>query len=114
MSRLARVATLSLAAFLLAWAALPAQAQDKSRARAKPTPVDEKSARVDEALRLSNLKDHLGAIRTRLQAFLDASSTGYDTKQWVAGSFKTAYAPEAYTKPIRQALLDNYDADAMA
>jgi hypothetical protein len=114
MSRLARVASLSLVACLLAGAALPAQAQDKRPARPRPAPVDERSARVDEALRLSNLRDHLAAIRTRLQAFLDASSTGYDTKQWVTGSFKTAYAPEAYTKPIRQALLDNYDADAMA
>ena len=114
MSRLARVASLSLAVCLLAGAALPARAQDKSRSRPTPAPVDDRSVRVDEALRLSNLRDHLSAIRTRLQAFLDASSTGYDTKQWVTGSFKTAYAPEAYTKPIRQALLDNYDADAMA
>ena len=113
MKRLARFATFPLAALLLAGAVLPAQAQDKGRARPKPAPVDEKSARVDEALRLSNLKDHLAAIRTRLQAFLEASSTGYDTKQWVTGSFKTAYAPEVYTKPIKQALLDNYDADAM-
>lgn len=114
MSRLASVASLLLAACLLAGSTPPAQAQDTSRVRPKPAPVDERSARVDEALRLSNLRGHLAAIRTRLQAFLEASSTGYDTKQWVTGSFKTAYAPEVYTKPIRQALLDNYDADAIA
>ena len=38
MSRLARLAALLLAAFLLGWADLPAQAQDTSRARPKPAP----------------------------------------------------------------------------
>jgi hypothetical protein len=115
MSRLARLATLSLTTFLLAGAALPAQAQDKSRARPKPAPVDEKSARVDEALRLSGMSVQLGAVRGRLKKVIDDDPrVDYDVRRWVAGMLDASFSPEAYSKPVRQALLDNYDADAMA
>ena len=115
MSRLARSATLSLAVFLSAWAALPAKAQDKSRARAKPAPVDEKSARVDEALRLSGMPVQLGAVRGRLKKVIDDDPlVDYDVRRWVGGMLDASFSPEAYGRSVRQALLDNYVADAMA
>lgn len=118
MSRLARLATLSLAAFLLAGAALPAQAQDKSRARPKPAPPaprDEKSASVDEVLRLSGMSVQLGAVRDRLKKVIDDDPrVDYDVRRWVGGMLDESFSPEASGKSVRQALLDNYDADAMA
>jgi len=115
MSRLARLATLSLAAFVLAGAAVPAQAQDKSRARAKAAPVDEKSAGIDEAIRISGMRTHLMFVRSHMKQILDEDlRLDYDARRWLAQTIDAAFSPEAYAKPIRQALLDNYDADALA
>jgi hypothetical protein len=113
MSRLARVAALSLAAFLLAGATLPARAQDKNRARASAAPVDEKVAGVDEALRLSGLRNHLTRVRARLKQTLEEHNPGLDAdaRQWLWRTLDVSFSPEAYTRPVRQALLDNYDAD---
>jgi len=115
MSRVARSATLSLAVFLLAGAALPAQAQDKSRARAKPAPVDEKSAGIDEALRLSGLRNHLTGVRVRMKQILEDNNPTLDpdVRQWLWQTLDVSFSPEAYTKPVKRALLDNYDADAL-
>jgi hypothetical protein len=119
MSQLARLASLSLAAFLLAGAALPAQAQDKSRARPKPAPPvapkDEKSAGIDEAIRISGLRNHLGGVRLRMKQILDDNNPNIDpdVRQWLWQTLDVSFSPEAYTKPVKQALLDNYDADAL-
>lgn len=115
MSRLARLATLSLAAFLLAGAALPAQAQDKSRARPKPAAGDEKSAGIDEALRLSGLRNHLTGVRVRMKQILEDSNPTLDpdVRQWLWQTLDVSFSSEAYTTPVNQALLDNYDADAL-
>jgi hypothetical protein len=115
MSRLARLATLSLAAFLLAGSALSAQAQDKSRARAKPARVDEKSAGVDEALRLSGLRNHLTGVRVRMKQILEDNNPTLDpdVRQWLWQTLDVSFSPEAYTKPVKQMLLDSYDADAL-
>jgi len=119
MSRLARLATLSLAAFLLAGAALPAQAQDKGRARPKPAPpapIDEKSAGIDETLRLSGLRNHLTGVRVRMKQILEDNNPTLDpdVRQWLWETLDVSFSPEAYTKPVKQALLDNHDADALA
>lgn len=120
MSRRARLATLSLAAFLLTGAALPAQAQDKSRARPKPaTPKpaagDEKSAGIDETLRLSGPRNHLTGVRVRMKQILENNNPTLDpdVRQWLWQTLDVSFSPEAYTKPVKQALLDNYDADAL-
>ncbi len=118
MSRLARLATLSLAGCLLAGAALPAQAQDKSRARPKPAPpapMDEKGAAVDEALRLSGLRNHLTGVRIRMKQILDDNNLTLDSdvRQWLWQSLDVSLSPAAYTKPVKQALLDNYDTDTL-
>lgn len=118
MGRLARLATLSLAAFLLAGTALPAQAQDKSRARPKPAtpaPIDEKSAGIDEALRLSGLRNHLTGVRVRMKQILEDNNPTLDpdVRQWLWQTLDVSFSPEAYTKPVKQALLDNYDADVL-
>ena len=118
MSRLARVASLSLVACLLAGAALPAQAQDKSRARPRPAPSapkDEKSAGIDEAIRISGIRTHLTFVRSHMKQILDEDvRLDFDSRRWLAQTIDTAFSPEAYVKPIRQALLDNYNADALA
>jgi hypothetical protein len=116
MSRLVRLAAFSLATvLLLSGAIVPAHAQDKGRARPKTAPVDEKSARVDEALRLSGMPVQLGAVRGRLKKVIDDDPlVDYDVRRWVGGMLDASFSPEAYTRPVRQALLDQYDADAMA
>jgi len=115
MSRLVRLATLSLAAFLLAGAALAAQAQDKSRVRPKPALVDEKSAGLDQALRLSGLRNHLTGIRVRMKQILEDKNPTLDpdVRQWLWQTLDVSFSPGAYTKAVKQALLDNYDADAL-
>ncbi len=118
MSRPARLATLALAAFLLAVAALPAQSQDKSRARAKaapPTPIDERSAGIDEALRLSGLRNRLTWVRVRMKQILEDNNPTLDpdVRQWLWRTLDVSFSPEAYTKPVKQAVLDNYNADAL-
>ncbi len=103
------------AALLLAGLTAAAHAQDKGRARPKPAPVDEKSGRVDEALRVSGMSVQLGAVRGRLKKVIDDNSrVDYDVRRWVGGMLDASFSPVAYSKPVRQALLDNYDADAMA
>jgi hypothetical protein len=121
MSRLARVASLSLVACLLAGASLPAQAQDTSRARprpapsAPPAPKDEKGASLDEANRISGIRTHLTYVRSHMKQILDEDlRLDFDARRWLAQTIDSAFSPEAYTKPIRQALLDNYNADALA
>ena len=113
MNRLARVAVLPLAAFLLAGATVPARAQDKGRARTKPAPVDEKGAGIDEALRASGLRNHLTRVRVRLKQTIEDNNPNLDAevRQWLWRTLDVSFSPEAYTKPVRQALLDNYDAD---
>jgi hypothetical protein len=115
MRRLARLAALSLAAFLLAWAALPAQSQDKSRARPRPAPVDEQSAGIDGALRLSGLRNHLTGLRVRMKQILEDINPTLDpdVRQWLWQTLDVSFSPKAYTKPVKQALLDNHDADAL-
>ena len=109
------MATLSLAAFLLSGAALPAQTQDKSRARPKPAPVDEKSAGIGEALRLSGLRNHLTGVRVRMEQILEDNNPTLDpdVRQWLWQTLDVSFSPEPYTKPVKQALLDSYDADAL-
>lgn len=115
MSRLARVATLSLGAFLLAGAAVPARALDERRARAKAAPVDEKSAGIDEAMRISGVRTHLTFVRSHMKQILDEDQRlDDDARRWLTRSINGAFSPEAYARPIRQALLDHYDADALA
>lgn len=113
---MSRLATLSLAAFLLAGAALPVQAQDKSRARPTPAPVDEKSTGIDEALRLSGLRNHLTGVRVRMKQIIEDNNPTLDpdVRQWLWETLDVSFSPEAYTKPVKQALLDNYDSDALA
>jgi len=118
MSRLARLAALSLAAFVLAGAGLPAQAQDKSRARPKPappTPMDEKSAGIDEALRLSGLRNHLTGVRVRMKQILEDNNLSLDPdgRQWLWQTLDVSFSPGAHTKLVKQALLDHYGADAL-
>lgn len=96
---------------LLAIFASAAHAQD--RAPVPPITLDDRGARVDEALRLSDFKAHLTAIRARLFGYLEVAQAGDEAKQWVAGSLQRVYSPDVYLKPIRQALLDDYDAGAM-
>lgn len=107
--RLGRRVPLWTAVLLLAGVA--ASAQDKAPGRLNADLLDERRARVEEALRLSDLKTDLAAIRARLLGYVDADQP--ETRQWIAGSLKTVYAPAAYLKVITQALLDRYDADAM-
>lgn len=130
MSRLARVASLSLVACLLAGAALPAQAQDSSRARPRPAPSaspaappaapptapkDEKSAGIDEAIRISGIRIHVAFVRSHMKQILDEDlRLDFDSRRWLAQTIDSAFSPETYIKPIRQALLDNYNADALA
>jgi hypothetical protein len=118
MSRLARVASLSLAACLLAGAALPVQAQDKSRARPRPAPrapIDDKSAGIDEAIRISGIRTHLMFVRSHMKQVLDEDlRLDFDSRRWLAQTIDSGFSPEAYVKPIRQALLDSYNADALA
>ena len=115
MMRCDRGVFLWAAALLLAGLTAGAHAQDKGRGRPKPAPVDEKSARVDEALRLSGMSVQLGAVRGRLKKVIDDDPrVDYDVRRWVGGMLDASFSPEAYSKPVRQALLDHYDADAMA
>ena len=109
--RLGRRVPLWTVVLLLAGVAASASAQDKAPGHLNADLLDERRARVEEALRLSDLKTDLAAIRTRLLGYLDADQP--ETSQWIAGSLKTVYAPAAYLKVITQALLDRYDADAM-
>lgn len=78
-----------------------------------PATEDDRSARVDEALRLSDARARLAAIRARLLAYLDGAQASPETRRWTAGSLRTAYAPDLYLARMRQALLDEYDADAL-
>jgi hypothetical protein len=113
MNRFARVAVLSLAGLLLAGATLPAGAQNKSRARAKAAPVDERAAGIDEALRVSGLRNHLTRVRLRLKQTIDDNNPNLDAdvRRWLWRTLDLAFSPDAYAKPVKQALFDNYDAD---
>lgn len=116
MRRLAQVAAVSLVAALLAANAEPALAQDKGRARTKAAPVDERTAGIDEVMRLSGLRNHFAAVRQRLRQTLEDASADltYDARRWLWKSLDTSFSPQAYTNSVKQALLDNYDADALA
>lgn len=113
MVRGGRVMPLWAVVLLLAALTEAAQAQDKAPVRPRAAPPDERSVRVDEALRLSHLKAHLAAIRARLLGYLDPEQTNSETRQGIAGSLKTAYSPEAYLSAIKLALVDSFDADAL-
>jgi uncharacterized protein DUF2059 len=115
MTRLRLGVPLWTIALLLAGVIGVTHAEDKGRARAKPAPRDDKTLRVDEALRLSNMSVQLGAVRFRLKKVIDDDSqVDYDVRRWVGGMLDTSFSPAAYARPVRQALLDTYDADAMA
>lgn len=115
MTRLRLVVPLWAIVLLLAGVIGVTHAQDKGRAREKPAPRDDKTLRVDEALRLSNMSVQLGAVRFRLKKVIDEDSqVDYDVRRWVGGMLDTSFSPAAYARPVRQALLDTYDADAMA
>ena len=93
-----------------------AQAQDKGRTRQKAPPLlpDDRSARVDEALRISGIRSHLALVRARMKQILDDDPrVDYDARRWLAHTLDAAFSPEAYAKPIRQALLEGYDGDAL-
>lgn len=96
---------------LLVLFASSTHAQDPGRPRATR---DERSARVDEALRLSDLKARLSAIRARLLGYLDTTRTSDEARQWAVGSLKAAYRPDVYGKAIKQALLDDYRDETMS
>lgn len=85
MSRSARLAALSRAAIVLAGAAPSVQARDKTRASVKAVPVDEKSAGIDEALRISGIRTHLMFIRSHMKQMLDEDARlDYDARRWLA------------------------------
>jgi len=113
MVRLGRVMPLWAVILLLAALTEAAQAQDKAPVRPRAAQPDERSARVDEALRLSHLKAYLATIRARLLGYLDPEQTNSEIRQRIAGSLKTAYSPEAYLSAIKLALLDSFDAEAL-
>jgi hypothetical protein len=113
MMRLRRRAPAWTVVLLLAGVTASTPAQDKAPGRPNAAPPDERSARVEEALRQSGLKAGLTAIRTRLVGYLDTDQTDDETRRWIAGSLKTVYAPATYLRVIKQALLEHYDADAL-
>jgi hypothetical protein len=101
MSRFARVAVLSLAGLLLAGATLPAGAQDKSRARAKAAPVDERAAGIDEALRVSGLRNHLTRVRLRLKQTIDDNNPNLDAdvRRWLWRTLDVSFSPGPTPSP---------------
>lgn len=113
MVRCGRVMPVWMVVVLLAAFTQAAQAQDNAPARPGATSYDERSMRVGEALRLSHLTACLAAIRARLLGYLDADQATHETRQWVAGSLKTAYSPDEYLSTIKLALLVGFDADAL-
>jgi hypothetical protein len=74
---------------------------------------DERSGHVDETLHLSQLKTNLASIRARLVDALGTDRSNPETRQWIAGSLKAAYAPDEYLRAVREALLARYDANAI-
>jgi hypothetical protein len=101
---------------LLTGAALPARAQDKGRPHPKTAaPVDEKSAAIDESLRLSGVRNHVAALRERLTRALENDyRADFDVRRWATRMLASSFSAESYNNSIRQALLDNYNADIMA
>jgi hypothetical protein len=88
------------------------QAQEKGRGRDKASPArpDDKGARVDEAMRISGVRSHLALVRIRMKQILDEDArVDYDARRWLAQTLDAAFSPEAFARPIRQALLDGYD-----
>jgi hypothetical protein len=121
MTRLRRSALVLIAA-LLAWGIADAgttagaQAPNKGRGRDKalPAPLDERGARVDEAMRVSGIRSHLALVRIRMKQILDGDPrVDYDARRWLAQTLDAAFSPETFAKPIRQALLDDYDGDSL-
>jgi hypothetical protein len=112
----ARVAALVISALLLSGAALPARAQDKGRPYPKAAaPVDEKSAAIDESLRLSGVRNHVAALRERLTRALENDyRADFDIRRWATRMLASSFSAESCSKSVRQALLDNYNADIMA
>ena len=115
MGPLTRAAVCSLATMLLAGWTLSAAAQQGSRARGRSAPVDEKSAAVDEALRLSGLRNQPAEARIWMRQLLDGTpNLDPEARNWLWQTLASPLSPEAYTKAVRQALLDDYHADALA
>ena len=111
------IAALLVLGFADARTTASAQAQDKGRAREKalPAPPDDRGARVDEAMRASGIRSHLALVRIRMKQILDGDTrVDYDARRWLAQTLDAAFSPEAFAKPIRQALLDGYDGDSLS
>jgi len=94
-----------------------AQAQEKGRGRDKGSLSlpDDKGARVDEAMRISGIRSHLAFVRIRMKQILEEDArVDYDARRWLAQTLDAAFSPEAFARPIRQALLDGYDIELRA
>jgi hypothetical protein len=116
MSFTARAAALMITALVLTGATMPARAQDKGRPHPKTAaPADQKSAAIDESLRLSGVRNHLAALRERLTRALESDyRADFDVRRWATRMLASSFSVESYNKSVRQALLDNYNADIMA
>jgi hypothetical protein len=116
MSFTARAAALMITALVLTGATMPARAQDKGRPHPKTAaPADQKSAAIDESLRLSGVRNHLAALRERLTRALEGDyRADFDVRRWATRMLASSFSAESYNKSIRQALLDYYNADIMA
>src|SRR5713101_7714769 len=116
-SALIFIAALLVLGFADAETIASAQAQDKGRRpdKTSPAPLDDKGARVDEAMRVSGIRSHLALVRIRMRQILDEDPrVDYDARRWLAQTLDAAFSPETFAKPIRQALLDGYDGDALS
>ena len=100
MKRLRRSALFLIAALLVlgfadAGATASAQTPDKGRGRnkASPAPLDERGARVDEAMRLSGIRSHLALVRIRMKQILDEDArVDYDARRWLAQTLEIGRA----------------------
>jgi hypothetical protein len=103
-----------IAALLLAGHTEAVQAQRKGRAPEKPAPADNKSLLIDTALQSSSVRTQLALVRSRMKQLLEQDTRlDYDARRWIVQTIDAAFSPEAYARPIKQALLDDYDADAL-
>ncbi len=114
MTRRARRTLACIAALLLAGHVEAVQAQQKGRAREKPAPADNKSLLIDAALQSSSVRTQLALVRSRMKQLLeDDSRLDYDARRWIVQTIDAAFSPEAYARPVKQALRGDYDADAL-
>jgi len=116
-SALIFIAALLVLGFADAETIASAQALPKGRRpdKTSPAPLDDKGARVDEAMRVSGIRSHLALVRIRMRQILDEDPrVDYDARRWLAQTLDAAFSPETFAKPIRQALLDGYDGDSLS